>query len=88
MSGGAVCGDGLLSLLQEYITRQMNERSDAENKFHAMKDDLITRLQNACNQRDEARGQVRMDSALPLLLYAHCHARAAGKRRRLQSPGW
>ena len=43
---------------QEYIGRQMNERSDIEKKFHSMKDDLINRLQNACNQRDEARGQV------------------------------
>eukprot|EP00798_Chlamydomonas_sp_ICE-L_P027113 gene27113-2338_t len=43
---------------QEYINRQMNERSEIEKKFHGMKDDLINRLQNACNQRDEARGQV------------------------------
>ena len=34
------------------------ERSDIEKKFHAMKDDLLTRLQNACSQRDEARAQV------------------------------
>ena len=40
---------------QEYINRQMMERSDIEKKFHSMKDDLITRLQNACGQRDEAR---------------------------------
>jgi len=32
--------------------------SELEKKFHAMKDDLITRLQNACGQRDEARAQV------------------------------
>jgi hypothetical protein len=36
----------------------MNERSDIEKKFHAMKEDLLTRLQNACSQRDEARTQV------------------------------
>ena len=31
---------------------------ELENRFHSMKDDLITRLQNACAQRDEARAQV------------------------------
>jgi hypothetical protein len=45
--------------VQEYIQRQLTERSDIEKKFHAMKDDLITRLQNACAQRDDARAQVR-----------------------------
>eukprot|EP00798_Chlamydomonas_sp_ICE-L_P002990 gene2990-12998_t len=50
--------DRKLSTAQDYIQRQMNERSEIEKKFHAMKDDLIHRLQNACNQRDEARGQV------------------------------
>ena len=44
--------------VQDYINRSMNERSDIEKKFHSMKDDLLNRLQNACNQRDEARGQV------------------------------
>lgn len=43
---------------QEYIARQQTERSDIEKKFYAMKDDLITRLQNACAQRDDARAQV------------------------------
>ncbi|MEW5300071.1 MAG: hypothetical protein WDW36_003028 [Sanguina aurantia] len=47
-----------LRAAQEYINRMMNERSDIEKKFHSMKDDLITRLQNACGQRDEARAQV------------------------------
>lgn len=50
-----------LKAAQEYIQRQLNERSDIEKKFHAMKDDLITRLQNACNQRDEARAQVGLE---------------------------
>ena len=63
MSGDAVGCDGLLQLLQECIERQKNERPDLEKKFHDVKDDLTTRLQNACNQRDEARGQVRMYSA-------------------------
>jgi hypothetical protein len=36
----------------------LNERSDIEKRFHAMKEDLVTRLQNACSQRDDARGQV------------------------------
>ena len=63
MSGDAVGCDGLLQLLQECIERQKNERPDLEKKFHNVKDDLTTRLQNACNQRDEARGQVRMYSA-------------------------
>jgi len=43
---------------QDYIQRSLAERSELEKKFHAMKDDLITRLQNACGQRDEARAQV------------------------------
>jgi len=47
-----------LASARDWIDRQMNERSDIEKKFHAMKDDLITRLQNACGQRDEARAQV------------------------------
>jgi len=50
--------DKKLSTAQEYIQRQLSERSDIEKKFHAMKDDLITRLQNACAQRDEARAEV------------------------------
>lgn len=48
-----------IAIPQDYIGQQLNERSDIEKKFHAMKEDLITRLQNACAQRDEARGQVR-----------------------------
>lgn len=50
--------EGRLKSASEYINRMMNERSDIEKKFHSMKDDLITRLQNACGQRDEARAQV------------------------------
>ncbi|GFH24351.1 uncharacterized protein HaLaN_22129 [Haematococcus lacustris] len=50
--------DKKLTTAQEYIQRQLTERSDIERKFHAMKDDLITRLQNACAQRDDARAQV------------------------------
>eukprot|EP00197_Chlamydomonas_leiostraca_P009765 CAMPEP_0202867474 /NCGR_PEP_ID=MMETSP1391-20130828/9454_1 /ASSEMBLY_ACC=CAM_ASM_000867 /TAXON_ID=1034604 /ORGANISM="Chlamydomonas leiostraca, Strain SAG 11-49" /LENGTH=1634 /DNA_ID=CAMNT_0049547521 /DNA_START=190 /DNA_END=5094 /DNA_ORIENTATION=- len=50
--------DKKLATAQEYIQRQLTERSDIEKKFHAMKDDLITRLQNACAQRDDARAQV------------------------------
>ncbi len=55
--GVVVCASTLR--LQEYIQRLLTERSEIEKKFHGMKDDLITRLQNACSQRDEARGQVR-----------------------------
>ncbi|KAG1657561.1 hypothetical protein FOA52_006761 [Chlamydomonas sp. UWO 241] len=43
---------------EEYIGRMLSERSDIEKKFHGMKDDLMTRLQNACGQRDDARAQV------------------------------
>ncbi len=50
--------DRKLATAQEYIQRQLTERSEIEKKFHAMKDDLITRLQNACAQRDDARAQV------------------------------
>lgn len=50
--------DRKLASAQEYINRMLNERSDIEKKFHAMKEDLLTRLQNACTQRDDARGQV------------------------------
>jgi myosin-5 len=45
-------------LLQDYIQRLMAEKSDLDKRFHGMKDELITRLQNACAQRDEARAQV------------------------------
>eukprot|EP00955_Chlamydomonas_euryale_P111753 366087-Chlamydomonas_euryale.AAC.11 len=47
-----------LTSAQDYIQSMLNERSDIEKKFHSMKDDLLTRLQNACGQRDDARGQV------------------------------
>ncbi len=55
-------------LLQDYIGRLTHEKGDLDKRFHGMKDELIARLQNACAQRDEARGQVRtcpacMDSA-------------------------
>lgn len=36
----------------------MAEKADLDKRFHGMKDELITRLQNACAQRDEARAQV------------------------------
>lgn len=38
--------DRKLASAQEYIQRMMNERSDIEKKFHAMKEDLMTRLTN------------------------------------------
>lgn len=44
---------------QDYIQRLMAEKADLDKRFHGMKDELITRLQNACAQRDEARAQVR-----------------------------
>lgn len=44
--------------LQDYIQRLMAEKADLDKRFHGMKDELITRLQNACAQRDEARAQV------------------------------
>ncbi|GFR45863.1 hypothetical protein Agub_g7314 [Astrephomene gubernaculifera] len=43
---------------QDYIGQLMSERSQIDKKFQEMKADLITRLQNACAQRDEARGRV------------------------------
>ncbi|GFR45883.1 hypothetical protein Agub_g7337 [Astrephomene gubernaculifera] len=43
---------------QDYIGQLMSERSRIDKKFQEMKADLITRLQNACAQRDEARGRV------------------------------
>jgi uncharacterized coiled-coil DUF342 family protein len=49
----------LLWCLQDYIQRLMAEKADIDKRFHGMKDELITRLQNACAQRDEARAQVR-----------------------------
>lgn len=49
---------GELKKAQDYIGQLMNERSEIEKKFHSMKEDLITRLTNACNQRDEARENV------------------------------
>lgn len=47
-----------LKKAQDYIGQLMNERGQIDKKFHEMKSDLITRLQNACAQRDEARGRV------------------------------
>lgn len=44
--------------LQDYIQRLMAEKADLDKRFHGMKDELITRLQNACTQRDEARATV------------------------------
>lgn len=44
---------------QDYIQRLMAEKADLDKRFHGMKDELITRLQNACAQRDEARAQVQ-----------------------------
>ncbi len=49
-----------LKRAQDYIGQLMAERKQIDNKFHDMKTDLITRLQNACTQRDEARGRVGM----------------------------
>lgn len=48
----------VLLCLQDYIQRLMAEKADIDKRFHGMKDELITRLQNACAQRDEARAQV------------------------------
>ncbi|PNH01632.1 hypothetical protein TSOC_012467, partial [Tetrabaena socialis] len=48
-----------LKKAQDCIGQLMSERSQIDKKFHEMKSDLITRLQNACSQRDEARGRVR-----------------------------
>ena len=50
--------DRKLDSAKDYINRMQIERSDIEKRFHAMKEDLLTRLQNACTQRDEARAQV------------------------------
>ncbi|GLC49894.1 hypothetical protein PLESTB_000320300 [Pleodorina starrii] len=47
-----------LKKAQDDIGQLMSERSQIDKKFHEMKTDLITRLQNACAQRDEARGRV------------------------------
>lgn len=52
------CASVLLICLQDYIQRLMAEKSDLDKRFHGMKDELITRLQNACQQRDDARAQV------------------------------
>jgi hypothetical protein len=60
----------LLSCLQDYIQRLMAEKADIDKRFHGMKDELITRLQNACAQRDEARAQVR--HTVELYNYALC----------------
>ncbi|KXZ52496.1 MYO1A protein [Gonium pectorale] len=49
-----------LKKAQDYIGQLMSERKQVDAKFHEMKADLITRLQNACAQRDEARGKVMM----------------------------
>ncbi|GLI63183.1 hypothetical protein VaNZ11_005953 [Volvox africanus] len=43
---------------EEYINQLMIERSQIDRKFHDMKSDLVTRLTNACAQRDEARARV------------------------------
>jgi hypothetical protein len=48
----------------------MAEKADLDKRFHGMKDELITRLQNACAQRDEARAQVR----LQLLVHSCKHS--------------
>jgi hypothetical protein len=45
----------------------MAEKADLDKRFHGMKDELITRLQNACAQRDEARAQVRLRVAACVL---------------------
>ena len=50
--------DRKLDSAKDYIGRMQLERAEVDKKFHAMKDDLLTRLQNACSQRDEARAQV------------------------------
>ncbi|KAF8063028.1 XI-F [Scenedesmus sp. PABB004] len=50
--------DKQLKVAQDYIQRLMAEKADLDKRFHGMKDELITRLQNACAQRDEARAQV------------------------------
>jgi hypothetical protein len=55
--------DRKLDSAKDYIARMQNERSDIDKRFHAMKDDLLTRLQNACAQRDEARAQVSANKA-------------------------
>ncbi|KAI8462592.1 MAG: hypothetical protein J3K34DRAFT_527632 [Monoraphidium minutum] len=47
-----------LGVAQDYIQRLMVEKADLDKRFNGMKDELITRLQNACAQRDEARAQV------------------------------
>ncbi len=57
---------------QDYIGQLMAERKQIDNKFHDMKTDLITRLQNACTQRDEARGRVSSSTvvaAVPVLAW-------------------
>ncbi|GLC45498.1 hypothetical protein PLESTM_001742300 [Pleodorina starrii] len=43
---------------QDYIGQLISERSQIDKEFAEMKTDLTTRLQNACAQRDEARGRV------------------------------
>ncbi len=52
-----------LKSAQDYIQQQLQARQEIESRFYAMKDDLLTRLHNACAQRDEARGQV----SIPLI---------------------
>ncbi|KXZ52497.1 hypothetical protein GPECTOR_9g541 [Gonium pectorale] len=47
-----------LKKAQDYIGQLISERKHVDAKFYEMKADLITRLQNACAQRDEARGNV------------------------------
>ncbi|GLC49895.1 hypothetical protein PLESTB_000320400 [Pleodorina starrii] len=43
---------------QVYIDQLRSERSQTDKEFREIKTDLITRLQNTCAQRDEARGRV------------------------------
>ncbi|GLC45497.1 hypothetical protein PLESTM_001742200 [Pleodorina starrii] len=47
-----------LKKAQDYIDQLRSERSQTDKEFREMKKDLITRLQNTCAQRDEARGRV------------------------------
>lgn len=54
----------LCAVLQDYIQRLMAEKADLDKRFHGMKDELITRLQNACTQRDDARAQVSVGALM------------------------
>jgi hypothetical protein len=51
----------------------MADKADLDRRFHGMKDELITRLQNACAQRDEARAQVKLNEGHgSLIIMAIC----------------